>query len=57
MKGLDEWLLRGAEEALEDAQEEVVCEGTCRCGGECLIPEAPKPKLEFYSLTHGFKLN
>lgn len=86
LRGFDEWLLRGAEEALgldctcgrddletgnlgepaehddgcpiwENAKKEIVCVGTCTCGGECLIvEEKPKPKYEFYSLIYGNKL-
>ena len=58
LRGYDEWLARGAEEALgEDDSESVEpCEGVCTCGAECVIEEKPKPKYEFYSLIYGNKL-
>jgi len=53
MRGYDEWLDKGMEEALG---EDTVCEGECTCGEECIIPEKPKMKLEFWSPIYGVKL-
>lgn len=57
LQGFDEYLARGAEEALGEDTQEVICEGACTCGAECVIvEEKPKPKYEFYSLIYGNKL-
>ena len=36
LQGFDEYLARGAEEALGEDTQEVICEGTCTCGAECI---------------------
>jgi len=36
LKGFDEYLARGAEEALGEDTKEIACVGTCTCGAECV---------------------